>query len=265
MTGTEGQKSVGKAMRTSIVIPCYNAERTLPATLDTVLDHLNNNSDIYGPWELIVIDDGSSDSTIDVCETYGAQSRVIRMERNMGKGAAVRRGMLEARGDYRFFMDADAPYDLGIVPVMMRYLDVKEFDVVIGARDLSEDLARVERTFLRKIASAVFTALVGRVVITGVRDTQCGLKGFRGACADQLFGASCIDGFAFDVEVLYLAHKCNYDIKRFPVELVREDESTVSVIRHGLPMLRDVLLLPFRYHAGRYTLTPKSFSEEVAS
>ena len=103
----------------------------------------------------------------------------------------------------------------------------------------------------RSLASWVFTALVSRIIVTGVRDTQCGIKGFEAGAADALFGALQTNGFAFDVEILYRAFKLDMDIKRLPVTLLTSGPSTVSTFRHGPIMLWNVLLLPFRYHLSR--------------
>jgi dolichyl-phosphate beta-glucosyltransferase len=179
---------------------------------------------------------------------------VIRLDRNRGKGAAVRRGMLDAKGAYRFFMDADLPFDLSALPEMLRYLDAKEFDVVIGKRNPRQLAPFEKRSRLRRLASAVFTEITSRVVVTGIRDTQCGFKGFRAEVAEYLFSQSRVDRFAFDVEILYLAYKNDLDIKRVPVRLVSEDHSTVSVLRDGARMVFDIGLLPWRYYTGGYAM-----------
>lgn len=244
-------------MKTSFIVPCYNAGSTIRDTIELLRTYLETNDSLFGPWEIIAVNDGSTDGTASILTTLGDEIRVVDMDANRGKGAAVRRGMIEAQGAYRFFVDADAPYDLSTLQTMLRYLDDKEFDLVIGARDLADSLDLVKRSHFRILASFLYTAIVGRLVVTGVRDTQCGMKGFRSEAAQQLFGASIVNGFAFDVEILYLAFKCNYDIKRLPVKLVRNDHSSVSVIRHGLPMLWNVFMLPARYYTGRYPLEPK--------
>jgi dolichyl-phosphate beta-glucosyltransferase len=162
--------------------------------------------------------------------------------------------MLAARGRFRFFSDADLPYELEAIDRMLDYLQRKEFDLVIGARDLPGSRFEVRPTPPRRIASRLFTVLISRLVVTGVVDTQCGLKGFRAAAADRLFRLGVVDGFAFDVELLYLAYKLNLDIKRVAVRQVRNEPSTISLPLGSLRMLWDVLLLPLRYHGGGYDL-----------
>lgn len=240
--------------RVSIVIPCYNGEPVIGRSLDTLLRYCESARDCLGPAEIVVVDDGSTDASPTVVERGFPGVTLLRNERNRGKGAAVRRGMLHARGRFRFFIDADLPFALDALPDMLRYLDHKEFDIVIGRRDPAAIAPYVKRSRTRRVASAVFTELVGRLVVTGVRDTQCGLKGFRAAAAEYLFNQCRVDGFAFDVECLYLAFKNDMDVKRLPVRLVCEDVSSVSVLRHGPRMLFDVCMLPLRYHLGRYAL-----------
>jgi dolichyl-phosphate beta-glucosyltransferase len=233
-------------------VPCYNAADYIARSLELLRGYCDAAAGELGTYEIIVVDDGSRDATVQVLN--GQAAKVIRLDTNRGKGAAVRTGMLAARGEYRFFVDGDLPYDLRALSVMLRYLDFKEFDVVIGTRSIRQADPYIRRTAMRKFASALFTALVSRLVVTGVRDTQCGLKGFRAKAAEYLFAQSRINRFAFDVEILYLAYKNDLDIKRVPVELLREDVSTVRVIRDGLQMLGSVVAIPLRYYTGRYTM-----------
>jgi dolichyl-phosphate beta-glucosyltransferase len=247
---------VTSPVRVSVVVPCYNAAPLIVASLEKLLDFMRKREEL-APWEVLLVDDGSSDGTAEVVCEHLTEVRVLRDPVNRGKGAAVRRGMLEARGDYRFFIDADMPFDLEALSVMFRYLDFKEFDVCIGTRSIANVEETVDRTLLRKASGYLFSALTSRLVVTGIRDTQCGMKGFRGGAAEYLFGESRIEGFAFDVEVLYLAYKNDFDVKRVPVTLVSDDVSTVSVLRHALPMLISVLGIPARWYGGRYRLYGK--------
>jgi len=238
----------------SVVVPCYNGAPFVVESLQSLLDYCETDGQTLGSWEVILVDDGSTDETAARVSEALPAVKVLRQPRNRGKGAAVRRGMLEAQGRYRFFIDADMPFALETFAAMHHYLMVKEFDAVIGTRRLRDVERFAPRTRLRRMASAAFTALVSRLVVTGVRDTQCGMKGFRADVAEYLFGQSRCDGFAFDVEVLYLAFKNDLDIKRIPVALVNQDLSTVSVIRHGVRMLGSVLALPVRYYSGQYVM-----------
>lgn len=238
--------------RLSVVVPCYQGEAYVAAALTRLRDHLRAEQDTLGRSEIILVDDGSSDRTAAIVETELPEVRLIRHERNRGKGAAVRTGVLAAEGEFIVFTDADVPYDLQALEPMLDYLDRKEFHACIGTRALSRMPPQVERGFARSAASWVFTELVSRIVVTGIRDTQAGFKGFRRRAARFLFGESRIDNFAFDVEVLYLAFKNDLDVKRLPVRLTVDDHSSVSLWRHAPAMLWALIQLPFRYHAGRY-------------
>lgn len=238
----------------SFVIPCYNGSNVIVRSLNELLRYLEQTPEVPGPHEVIVVDDGSSDGSADRVEKEFPTVRVIRHDANRGKGAAVRTGMLAARGRFRFFIDADLPYDLDALRTMLRYLDFKEYDVCVGSRVGTQTLDQVKRTTLRRIASGLYTSFVGRIVVTGVKDTQCGFKGFRADAADYLFRESKVDNFAFDVEILYLAFKNDMDIKKVPVHLIHDDYSTVSVWRHGPAMLVETFKLPWRYYTGRYRM-----------
>lgn len=238
----------------SIILPCFNASHIILDTLTRLTEFCVLHADELGSSEMIIVDDGSSDDTVSRVREQFPDMSLITLPRNQGKGAAVREGMQHATGRYRFFMDADMPYDLAAMLTMLRYLDFKEFDVVIGARDSRQAEQLVKRSAMRRWSSAVFTEVISRLVVTGVKDTQCGFKGFRREAADYLFGTSKVNRFAFDVEVLYLAYKNDLDVKRVPVTLVTEDYSTVSVIRDGTRMLLDTILLPVRYYSGKYPM-----------
>jgi dolichyl-phosphate beta-glucosyltransferase len=233
----------------SIVLPAYNAAGYLGHSLRMLEDHRRGWPDM----EVIVVDDGSRDKTTEVAQEFAKDGvTCLRLPENRGKGAAVRAGMLAARGTYRIFMDADLPYDLEVVELMLRYLDFKEFDVVIGSRHVAGAQFEVQVPWPRRLASAFFTTAVSRVVVGGMVDTQCGIKGFRAATAERLFRLSVLDGFTFDVEVLYLAFKLNLDVKRVPVRQVRNEPSTISLPRQSAKMLLDVVSIPLRYYRGGY-------------
>lgn len=233
----------------SIVIPCYNGARTIGRTLDILGEYCERS--IRGA-EIIVVDDGSTDDTRAIVANDYPSVRLHSLERNQGKGQAVREGMLMARGDIRLFMDADAPFDLTVLDKFIEYLGKKEFDVVIGSRTHGNYETYMKRSLTRRVASALMTLFVSRIVLTGSRDTQCGLKGFRAEIAEYLFRESVVKGFAFDTEILYLSFKNDFDVKRIPVSLIRDDYSTVSVFKHGSRMLFDVFATVFRYYTGRY-------------
>jgi len=239
----------------SIVVPVYNGASLLKDQLPDFIKYLDS---INIRYEIIVVDDGSTDvaDTKNVAEENGC--RFLKNDVNLGKGAAVRKGMLTAKGDYRIYTDTDIPFHYDAINNFLFYLQDKEFDIVIGDRTLKESLYFTKISKNRKIGSAIFTFIVGRFITTGLFDTQCGLKGFRAEIADDLFSVSKIKGFAFDVELLYISLKRNYDIKRLPVKLRFNEGSSVKVIKHGIGMIFDLLKIKNNHMKGRYRWKEKS-------
>jgi dolichyl-phosphate beta-glucosyltransferase len=233
----------------SVVVPSYDSAGILDKNLPVLLSYLQKQE--Y-TWEVIVVDDGSKDqgATEAVCSKFGCI--FCKNAKNMGKGAAVRNGMKTATGLFRIFTDADIPYELDAIGTMLRYLDFKEFQLVIGDRNLKGSSYLEEISGLRKFTSVFFTRFVGTIVTANFFDTQCGLKGFRGDVADFIFRHARINGFAFDVELLYIALKQNFEIKRIPVRLSNQEKSTVRVFRHGLVMFFDLFKIKINNMKGYY-------------
>ncbi len=233
----------------SLIIPIYNAEKFIIKSLEQISQWIN---DVKFEVEVIIVNDGSSDDSEFIVakyiKNYNLNLTFISYRNNKGKGYAVKQGMIRAKGDFRIFTDADIPYGFAVMDEMIYYLDFKEFDVCIGNRRSIHSIYFAKVTFIRKLSSFVFTGIVSRFVVTGIKDTQCGLKGFRGEVANRLFNISVVNGFGFDIEVLYLCYKNEFDIKRIPVTFGGNDESTISLVKDSIRMLKDVLALPFRYH-----------------
>jgi dolichyl-phosphate beta-glucosyltransferase len=160
--------------------------------------------------------------------------------------------MHHAKGDFRIFTDVDIPFEYDAFDRFYTYLNSKEFDVVIGDRTLPGSSYYTEIPAIRKFGSNIFSFIVGRFVAGGHFDTQCGMKGFRAAVAEDLFSVSKVNGFAFDVELLYISLKRNYDIKRLPVVLRCQEGSSVSVLRHGIGMLLDLYKMKWNQLRGKY-------------
>ncbi len=233
----------------SIVLPSYRVASTLRKELPPLMAFLDTKG-IHR--EIIIVDDGSGDDgeTARVATEHGCACIAFRT--NRGKGAAVRAGVLAAAGDFIIFTDADIPFAYDALPHVLHYLDFKEFDVVTGDRTLPGSSYFSRISGMRRIGSSVFSFLVGRFVTTGIFDTQCGLKGFRRDAALKLFRPGRINGYAFDVELLYLALKFNMDIKRLPVALRSNEHSTVSLLRHAPGMFLDVFRIKWNHMTGKY-------------
>jgi dolichyl-phosphate beta-glucosyltransferase len=233
----------------SIIIPSFRGSNILEKNLPFLLSFLSEQDFSF---EIIIVDDGSNDGgkTEEVAKKYSCSYTANPI--NMGKGAAVRRGMLAANGRFRIFTDVDIPFETEAITKCLHYLDFKEFDIVVGDRLLPESSYFSEITKMRKFGSAIFTFIVGRFVTTGMFDTQCGIKGFRGEIADEIFSVSSVNSFTFDVELIYIALKRNLDIKRLPVKLRSNESSSISLLKHSPGMVLDLFKIKVNQIKGRY-------------
>ncbi len=224
--------------RWSVVIPAFNEAQRLPPFLEKVVAYLEGRDE---PYEVIVVDDGSIDGTADLVQARGMPSvSVLRLQPNAGKGAAVRAGMLAAKGAYRLFADAD-----GATPIeelkRLEPLLVAGADVVIGSRVLVDPGVSVTTRPHRVAAGRLFNWLVARVGLSGIADSQCGFKAFTAPAATRLFEALATQGFGFDVELLLLARAAGCRIVEVPVNWADQAGSKVGVLRHGPGMLWQIV------------------------
>jgi dolichyl-phosphate beta-glucosyltransferase len=233
-----------------VVVPAFNEESRLPATLDGLASYLER----WGvDYRVLVVDDGSGDATAQMTRGRGNRFSTIS-QKNSGKGAAVRNGVLRATGEVIAFTDADLPYDLDGVRRAYDAIAGNQCEVVFGARDLEDSAVRAPRRVMRTLATCVFRSIVQFLVSRQVTDTQCGLKVFSRRAAVEIFSRTTVDGFAFDAEVVYLTHRLSLPYRRIPVTLINEYGSTISLSRHALPMLLDVIGLRLRALTGAYDL-----------
>jgi dolichyl-phosphate beta-glucosyltransferase len=233
----------------SIIIPSYRSAKALENNLPYLMNYLQESGK---DAEVLVVDDGSQDdgATQKVVE----QSKCIYLSypENQGKGNAVRFGMKHATGDILIFTDADIPFETEAIDSIIHYIEFKEFDLVIGDRGLEESEYFNKISNQRRFGSGIFTFIVGRFITTGISDTQCGLKGFKKEVAKDLFGVSRIKGFTFDVELIYISLKRNYDIKKIPVNLRSQEGNSVNVLKHGIGMLMDLFIIKLNHMRGYY-------------
>lgn len=202
--------------------------------------------------EVVLVDDGSPAGERPRADELPARVRLVQLPANRGKGAAVRAGMAVATGRCRVFTDVDLPYDLEALPHVRHLVLERGFHAAFGDRSLPDAQAHAPVTPLRRLASAAFTKVVGLFVVSGIGDTQCGLKAFSGPLADALFPLLTIDRFAFDVEVYYVLLKHGVTIKRFPVRLLRQGASSVLPTRDAAEMCAAIARLPVNHRLGRY-------------
>ncbi len=245
----------------SVVIPAFNEERRLLPTLGKLGAYLSAQS--YST-EVLIADDGSSDGTVGVVETFARTVkfpvRALSLE-HRGKGHAVRVGMLEATGDFRFMCDADLamPVDeLGkfLPPTLVGC------DVAIGSRE-APGAHRYAEPAYRHLMGRVFNLWVRMLTVKGISDTQCGFKCFTARAAKALFSQQRLDGFGFDVEVLFLAQKGRLTIREVPIHWYHQEESKVKPIEDTFRMLYDAARVRWNYQVGRYRVASIREASEV--
>lgn len=229
----------------SVVIPAFNEAGRLPRTLERVTAYLRQHLPSH---EVLVADDGSTDDTARKAAEAGAA--VLRDERNRGKGHAVRRGMLAARGRRRLMTDADLSTPIEELPRLLARMD-EGFDVVIGSRALPGSTIEVHQPWYRENMGRVFNLFVRALALPGLRDTQCGFKLWSAAAAREAFAAARLDGFSFDVEALYVARKRGYRIAEVPV-IWRNDAATRVGLGGGSLAFPDLLRIRWNAWRGRY-------------
>ncbi|MCA8961098.1 MAG: glycosyltransferase family 2 protein [Planctomycetes bacterium] len=235
-------------MHLSIVIPAYNEQARLPATLEAAVRFLEGESYDSEIW---VVDDGSADRTAAIAEsvTSSIPVRVLRRE-HAGKGAAVRAGMLEATGTYRFLCDADLSMPFEELPRFLAEAD-RGADVIVGSRQVAGARRENERWY-RHLMGRVFNGVVRLLTVRGIHDTQCGYKLFRGDLVGELFEPLSVEGFAFDVEVLFAAQRAGYRLVEIPIIWRQNELTRVSPVRHSIEMFGQVVRLRARAWAGCY-------------
>lgn len=233
----------------SIIIPAYNEEIRIVPTIGAIASHV---SDLGFPFELIVSDDGSMDRTVELVEGLGlANLRIVKAPQNEGKGSAVRRGMLAARGRYVLFDDADNSTPIAEIDKLLHKLVQEGFDVAIGSR-AAAGAKEAERSSLRRILSGGLRWIVQHVFRISARDTQCGFKMYTTEAARRLHSAQTVEGFSFDLEILYLASKLGYRIAEVPVAWVDAPGSKVDTSKEIVRFLRDLVRIKLNDLRGVY-------------
>ncbi len=224
-------------MKLSFIIPAYNEAERIGRSLEKSIAWFSERD--YA-WEILVVDDGSKDNTAAIVEAFAGQGvALLRQPRNMGKGAAVRRGMLEGTGEYRIFSDADFSTPIEEVEPALEHLE--QYDVAIGSRAIDRSSVKLHQPWYRETMGKMFNLLVQVVAVSGIKDTQCGFKGFRAEAARNVFNRTKIDGFSFDVEALFIARKFGYSIKEFPVEWHNDARSTLNPVTDSIKMFQELL------------------------
>jgi len=238
----------------SVVIPVYNEERRIGVTLSAAAVFLKRRRT---PVELVVVDDGSTDKTVDVVNRGfrlfpgHCRTRLIRHPKNRGKGAAVRTGVLAARGNRILYMDADNSTPLSEF-VRFEASFRERIDVVVGSRAVDRSQVRVHQPFYREFMGRVFNLMVQALALPGLWDTQCGFKAFTREAARAVFPKQTIERFGFDVELLYVARRLGFRIREVQVSWADSPGSRVRVLRDSARMFLDLLAIRWNDWKGRY-------------
>jgi|SRR5579883_2434355 len=227
----------------SVVIPAYNEEVRLPTTLATTAAYFHER--FPRDFEILVVDDGSTDSTAQVVAEFAEKHLHIACKRleygvNRGKGYAVRYGMLRGAGEWRLFCDADLATPVEEFEVVYKAMQEAKAQIGIGSRPLRESHLIVHQPWYREMLGRIFNKAVQMMAISGIDDTQCGFKIFTADAAEDVFSRCRIDGFAFDIETLYVARRLGYAITEVPIRWSHKEGSKVNMMIDGPRMLRDL-------------------------
>lgn len=241
----------------SVVIPAYNEVFRILPTLQSMCDVLDRRDQ---PYEVLVIDDCSMDKTPAVVDAFSRRQpavRVITLPIHVGKGGAVRAGMQEARGVRRLIADADGATPFQELERLEDSLD-QGANLAIGSRYLAsrDPRCQVVARWHRSALGSLFNAIVQRLGIPAITDTQCGFKLLTSAAAQDLFSVMRVNGFGFDLELLYLAQRRGYRISEVPIHWCDQPGSKVRVARDGVRMLADLLQVRRTYAFGGYDPSP---------
>ena len=232
-------KSEKKTPKISVVIPCYNLDNIIETSVENIIKNLQF---VSGSFEIIIIDDGSTDNTLDIIENLKKQYnfiQIISYSQNKGKGHAVKRGILESIGSSVMYIDGDS--DIGKDSIKSFIQELENFDLVIGSKSAKDSIIKVRKS--RKILSDIFSSLVKYFTGIKIQDTQVGLKLGNGDDLRKIFKMIKIDGFAFDVELILIASKLNLRIKEMPVQL---KVMRGFRLKSALNMLWELLVITYR-------------------
>lgn len=233
----------------SIIIPAYNEENRLPTTLIQVKEFVQRQPFLT---EVLIVENGSQDHTLQVARDFADRTACFKAihEERRGKGLAVRRGMLQAQGEFRFMCDADLSMP---IDETLRFLPpgLNGYDIAIGSRE-ALGAQRFNEPIHRHLGGRAINLMIRLLALPGLHDTQCGFKCFRAGAAEDLFQHLTLTGWSFDIEVLYIARKRGYAIKEVPIPWYFNPDSKLSLIQDTWKMWRDVLEIRRNDRRGVY-------------
>jgi len=234
----------------SIIVPSFNEELRLPASLDHIAEYVAASR---RSTEVLVVDDGSTDRTAEVAAAYAdriANLRVLKNGENRGKGYSVRHGMLEAKGEVVLFTDADLSAPIEEADKLLAAME--QYDVAIGSRAMDRSLIKVHESAFREFAGIVFNRIVRTVLWLPFVDTQCGFKAFRRERCRILFEQQRIERFGFDPELLFLARRHGLKAVEIPVRWSHSPATKINMMRDSIQMFVDVFTIRWNAMLGRY-------------
>ena len=233
----------------SIVIPAHNEERRLPHALEQIFTFLQSQS--YAA-EVLVVENGSSDRTYEIALELAKQHVNLRVlkEEQPGKGKAVCRGMLEARGEYRFMCDTDLSMPIEEIEKFIP-TNTERIDIAIASRE-APGAVRYNEPEYRHLGGRLVNFAIRLLILPGFHDTQCGFKCFRAAVAEEIFPYQTISGWSFDIEILYIALKRGYRVEEVPIHWYFDPETKLRAIKDAILMLRDIFLIHWTNLRGLY-------------
>ncbi len=233
----------------SVIIPTYNESQRITSTLVQIIEYLNSSAFTY---EIIVSDDGSSDNTktqVELFAKYNSKIKLLALT-HKGKGWAVRNGLNSAEGKYRFICDADLSMPINYLEKFLPPT-MEHSDIVIGSREI-KGARRIGEPKARHVMGRIYNLLTRLIFGMNISDTQCGFKCFRWKNVEPIFAKQCINGFAFDMEVLFLAKKSNLIITEIGIDWYYKDLSKVRPGLDPILMALDLLKIRWRYLTGKY-------------
>lgn len=234
----------------SIIIPAYNEQERLPQTIERVVQFINTQK---FSSEILIVDNASTDSTFYLAERYSHQYNNVRViqESRKGKGNAIRTGMLEAQGRYRFMCDADL--SMPIEEIIKFLPPLCDSDVSIGSRE-APGAIRYNEPFSRHLSGRIFNLLTRIFILPNLNDTQCGFKCFKDDVAKDIFQYQTIGGWAFDVEILYIAEKRGYSIIEVPISWYYRENSKINTVQDSLQMINEIIKICRNDKKGFYDI-----------
>lgn len=257
----------------SIVIPAYNEEKRLPKTLEKINQYFSDKNWAY---EIIVVDDGSTDNTKSIIKSAPNIKTFVNPS-NKGKGYSVRRGIGASEGDYILFTDADLSTPIEEIEKLLAYINKsrpfyndaqetteysvkgrdKEYDITIGSRSIKGAKIILHQPVLRELMGKFFNKIVRLVTVHGIIDTQCGFKLFTKESAKKIFSVQKLNGFSFDVEALFIGKKLGYKIKEVPIIWHNSPQTRVKILKDPLLMLLDLIKIRINEFTGIYRYEQK--------